>query len=179
MLKDPEALGATLLRGAPGQTVARVRFMAMGRDGSPINNAVVRWIPTGRGAAVRNASRATNHAGELTAEWVLGTDAGEEQGLNVSVTTWGGASKQIALRATAIPTHVAELHFAAETLALKLGRDSAARFFARDDFGNEFVPDSVEFLSSDISVAAITTGGRISSHRRGQAVAIARVGRHV
>ena len=164
--------------GAPGRSVARVQFVAETRSGSPIADALVQWTPIGRDAMVRGASTTTDEKGRLSADWLLGSDASEEQGLRVTVASWGGASKQVTLRARAIPSEIADLRFREATLTVKLGRDSTVEVIARDPFGNEFAPARVDLAVADSTVALLSPAGRVLSRRRGHTRGVASAAGH-
>lgn len=165
----------TVWLGAPGEAVPGVNLRFTDGGGKPLAGASVEWKSVGRNAQVVAPAVTTNKTGEARAGWVLGTDASEEQQLNVTV-FFPGHESQIVIRARAVPHIVSQLRVELDTAALRLGDTLQVGVEAIDPYGNPFPAPDVTLSLTDSAVASVAGSGVVGGPRRGRT--IVRVAHH-
>lgn len=178
-LGDPLGPGGTLVLrrlspldsvfvGAPGRSLPlAIAFQAVDGDGRPVPAAAVSWTVVGTNGRVEQASGSTDARGELSAVWVLGTQAAETQGLTVEVDV-GRHTAKLSVPAVAKPVEVSRIAFTAhDTTLVKLGVPTPIRFQATDPFGNTFIPSGTRFASLDTSLCIVDSLGSVQARKRG------------
>lgn len=157
--------------GAPGEPVpTAVRLRITDDAGHPVPGASLAWEALGRNAQVLTPASQSNSTGLATAGWILGTDAGEEQQLRVTVRTVNH-ELQVTLRARAVPHIVSQLRASIDTPAvLRVGDTLFVAVQAIDPFGNTFAAPEVALSVSDSTVAAVQGMFLVGKPRRGPAV---------
>jgi hypothetical protein len=178
-LGDPLGPGGTLvvrrltpvdsvLVGAPGRPLpTAITFQAVDGDGRPVPGAIVEWTVLGTNGRVEEAPAATDSKGEVTATWILGTNASESQRLTTQVRL-GKHQATSTLAAVAKPVEVSSVAFGThDTTVVKLGAPKALGAQATDPFGNRFTPPGMRFVSLDTMLFAIDSTGLVAARKRG------------
>jgi hypothetical protein len=159
----------TVWVGAPGEPVAAAVQLRITDDaGRPLPGASLAWEALGRNAQVLSPTSESNAAGLATAGWLLGTDALEEQRLQVTVRS-SRREGQIVIRARAVPHVVSQLRVALDTPAvLRLGDTLPVSVSAIDPYGNVFPAPDVAVSVVDSAIGSVAGAGVIGGPRRGQ-----------
>lgn len=163
------------LSGAPADTLSLV-FQLSDHDGAPVSGATVRTTIQGEGAEVASSDPVSDPNGRIAVRWVLGVRAIEPQRLEVEARS-GGRRQRLALTATVAPREVARLT-APDSLAMRLNSPSTVIVVATDPYGNVFVPDSLEYVSTDTAIVVVDPHGVIRGRSRGIAPVIVLRGAH-
>src|SRR5437899_7344797 len=100
--------------GAPADAVPPIRIKIKDAEGHAVRGATILWDTFGKQSRLANASAQSNSAGEASAVWLLGTDAAEEQRLQVTVHA-ARQEAQLVLRARAVPNVVSGLRVTGDT----------------------------------------------------------------
>src|SRR5206468_8336541 len=121
----------------------------------------------GKQSRLANASAQSNSAGEASAVWLLGTDAAEEQRLQVTVHA-ARQEAQLVVRARAVPNVVSGLRVAGDTApVLRVGDTLSVQVEAIDPYGNVFAAPDVTTALSDTTLGSSTGAKVIGGPRRG------------
>ncbi|HVN13923.1 MAG TPA: hypothetical protein VMT69_17665, partial [Kineosporiaceae bacterium] len=156
----------SIVVGTPGRPYPqRVLLYVLDVEGSRIGGAALQWTVTGSGARVEGASAYSDEDGACVATWVMGTDAAEEQDLEVRATA-GGRTASVKLRAALVPSEVAALAVVPDTLSVKVGVATRVEVRALDRFGNIVPAPGAAFCSLD-SLTSVDSTGVVSGRRRG------------
>jgi hypothetical protein len=159
----------TLWKGAPGEAMPAMRVRVLDDNGRPVPAAAVQWVVSGKQAALGNVVSQTNAAGEATAVWTLGTNAAEEQRLNVMVQTKRHAM-DVVVRAQAIPHVVANLRLHADSV-LRVGDTLALQVDAVDPYGNMFSAPDVQAFVNDATLGSLAGAKIVGGPKRGHLIA--------
>jgi hypothetical protein len=157
--------------GAPGEAIpGGVRLRITDYAGRPLPAASLVWEVVGRNAQVLAPASQSNSEGVATAGWLLGTDAAEEQRLQVTVRT-SGHQRQIVLQARAVPHVVSQLRLLVDTPAvLRVGDTLPVLVDATDPYGNPFPAPDVTISLADSDVGSVVGSYILGGPRRGQSV---------
>jgi len=161
----------TVWSGAPGEALPTIRIHVRDEGGRPVPGASVQWEAFGKQSALAEVAAQTNAAGEATAVWRLGTDAAEQQRLQVTVQTRRHQT-DFALRARAVPYVVAQVRVAADTV-LRVGDTLALHVDAIDPYGNVFPAPDVQTIVTDTTRGSVVGGRILGGPRRGRLIAVA------
>jgi hypothetical protein len=157
----------SVLAGAPGRALgAPIQLRALDAQGHPVAGAEVHWTVSGDGASVSGTTAWTDAEGRLSAVWTLGVRATQAQQLTAEVRA-GRHRAALTLTAAAIPSQVAVVSLARDTIVVRLGATAEPQVVAADSFGNAFVAQGVTLQTLDSSVAVVTRDGAIAGVRRG------------
>jgi len=158
----------SVLVGAPGRPIpTAITFQAADEDGRPVAGAVIIWTVAGTNGRVDQAPAATDSRGQLSALWVLGSRAAEEQRLTAQVTV-GKYHAAATVTAIAKPVEVSSIAFRAhDTTTVKLGVATPMAVEATDPFGNRFLPAGLRFASLDTTLCTIDSLGFVQARKRG------------
>jgi len=154
--------------GAPGESLANpIRLRVTDGSGNAIPGSSILWTAVGRDAQVKGAVSISNAAGEASASWWLGTNAAQEQQLQVVVSI-ARHQTQITLRARAVPYIVSRLQVLVDTPAVvRLGDTLPIAVNAIDPFGNPFPAPVPIFSVTDSAIGAGTASGVVGGPHRG------------
>jgi len=183
-LSDPVGPGTLVVRpiagsldsiwvGAPGEPLGTgVRLQVTDGSGLPVPGATVGWQAVGRGAQVLDAGAQTDAQGNVRGGWLLGTDAAQEQMLNITVRTAQHESA-VTIRARAVPHVVTRVQVAVDTPAvLRVGDTLALVAQAVDPYGNVFPAPNVQLAIGDSTIGRVTSSIVVGGPRRGRTVVI-------
>jgi hypothetical protein len=178
-LGDTVGLGGTLilkrlsppdsiLMGAPGRPLATpITFQAVDGEGHPVSGADVSWTAIGSKSRVAHAMATTDARGQVSAKWVLGTVASEEQALAVRVRVAEHVASDT-VEATARPIEVGSISLGdGDTIAIKLGVTTNLTVRVTDPFGNSFVPVGIQFAAMDSTYCTVDSLGVVLARKRG------------
>lgn len=160
----------TVWAGAPGERMSGdIRLLITGGAGGPLPGALLTWTASGTNARTLTPASQSDASGGATTGWLLGTDASEEQRLEVTVRAIG-RERQVTIRARAIPHVVSHLRIANDTPAvLRLGDTLAIVANAIDPFGNVFPASAITVSLSDSVIGTALASLVIGGPRRGRA----------
>jgi hypothetical protein len=161
----------TVWAGAPGEPISTaIRVRVTDDEGRPLPGASLEWAALGQGAQVLNGTAQTSSTGLATAGWLLGTNAAEEQRLQLTVRT-SRRESQIVIRARAVPHIVSQLRVALDTPAvLRLGDTLPVAANAIDPYGNVFPAPDLAISLADSALGSIVEASVIGGPRRGRSV---------
>lgn len=135
--------------------------------GDPVEGAVVGWSVAAGGGSLTPGSRATDAQGRAQAKWTLGTSAGEQK---VSAKV-GNLSAEFT--ATAKPDRPAKLSLSPDSVVVGVdpGLDTASVLATVvDRHGNPISDVSIQWSSSDTTIARIDAQGSVQGRRPGRVV---------
>src|SRR5436190_4134036 len=161
----------TLWNGSPGELMPIIRVRVRDEQGRPVPAAAIRWEAFGKLAALESMQTQTDAAGEATAVWRLGTDAAEQQRLQISVQT-ARHGADLELRARAVPHVVASVRATADSV-LRVGDTLSLQVDSIDPYGNVFPAPDVQAFLTDTSRGSIVAGRLTGGPRRGQLIVLA------
>ncbi len=161
----------TVWVGAPGEPISTaIRLRITDDEGRPLAGASLEWEALGRDAQVLNAVQQSSSAGVATAGWLLGTDAAEEQQLQVNVRT-SRRENRVVIRARAVPHVVSQLRVLVDTPAvLRLGDTLPVHVDAIDPYGNAFPAPDLAISVGDSAFGSVAGVGVIGGPRRGRSI---------
>ena len=143
---QPGTVGASL----PQTLVVRVND----QSAQPFPGATVNWGITAGGGSVDHASSVTGMDGTASVHWTLGTEVGTN---DLSATT--GALTPVLFAATGAAGPLANIAVASPQTAVEAGDLVQLDAQAADSYGNAVPLPSLKWMSSDNSVATVTSGG--------------------
>lgn len=124
------------------------------QSSQPFSGAAVNWAITGGGGSVDHASSVTGTDGTASAHWTLGTQAGTN-GLSASV----GGLTPAAFAAKGIAGSFAKIAISNPQATVQAGDLIQLSAQATDNYGNPVAPPLFTWMSSDNSIAKVTSAG--------------------
>src|SRR5712691_9197426 len=108
------AVSSDSLQGAPGRPLPPIALQVVDGEGRPVGGASVAWSVVAGQGRVDQPGEITDAHGVVSAQWVLGTKAGEPQRLVAHVRV-GDHLAEASLSAVPVAVEVAAVQFLAET----------------------------------------------------------------